>query len=253
MTHDASKHAPKTAEPPPEPLAPLPGVDEFMSVAVHDLRNPIAVVRASAQMASRQLRQGNTDAVENRLQAIVQQTDRLSEMLERFLDAARVGTGALPFRRDSADFALVVRDAVDRARRLLGTVAERPIQVEVPASLTGFWDAVRLERAVHALVENAYVYGAADEPVLLRAAASDGALRLTVSGGGPGPREGEESEFFRPFFRGRAAAEAGHAGSGLGLFTARGIARAHGGDVRWAGPGAPDTFEMTLPLEPPPA
>ncbi len=55
-------------------------VEEFMAVAAHDLRNPIAVVRASAQMAQRQMARGDGDAARGRLSAIVEQTDRLTEI-----------------------------------------------------------------------------------------------------------------------------------------------------------------------------
>ena len=51
--------------------------EEFMSTAAHDLRNPIAVVRASAQMAQRQVARGDADGAQTRLRTIVEQTDRL--------------------------------------------------------------------------------------------------------------------------------------------------------------------------------
>ena len=73
----------------------------------------------------------------------------------------------------------------------------------------------------------------------------DDRVHLTVSGGGPGPDSDEALHLFERFYRGRSAAEAGQAGSGLGLFTARGIARMHGGEVRRLDG---DTFEMELPL-----
>ena len=53
--------------------------EEFMSVAAHDLRNPIAVVRASAQMAQRQINRGDTPGALSRLKGIIDQTDRLTE------------------------------------------------------------------------------------------------------------------------------------------------------------------------------
>ena len=68
---------------------------------------------------------------------------------------------------------------------------------------------------------------------------------MSVSGGGAGPDEDERQHLFERFFRGRSAANAGVAGSGLGLFTARGIARVHGGDVRYV---SGDLFEIELPL-----
>ena len=70
-------------------------------------------------------------------------------------------------------------------------------------------------------------------------------VRLTVSGGGRGPYDEEVAHLFERFYRGRSAAEAGQAGSGLGLFTARGLARLHGGDVRQVDG---DRFEIELPL-----
>jgi signal transduction histidine kinase len=68
---------------------------------------------------------------------------------------------------------------------------------------------------------------------------------MTVSGGGRGPDADEVGHLFERFYRGPSAAESGQAGSGLGLFTARGIARAHGGDVRRVDG---DTFELEIPL-----
>src|SRR5438309_3638548 len=83
----------------PEPEAAE--TEEFMSVAAHDLRNPIAVVRASAQMAQRQIARGDSAGAQGRLAAIVEQTDRLTDMLETFLDAARIGSGHLPMRPEN--------------------------------------------------------------------------------------------------------------------------------------------------------
>src|SRR5262249_12580386 len=81
--------------------------EEFMSVAAHDLRNPIAVVRASAQMAQRQIGRGDANGAQTRLKSIVDQTDRLTEILESFLDAARIGAGNLPLRTEQVDLRAV--------------------------------------------------------------------------------------------------------------------------------------------------
>src|SRR5215467_9151688 len=94
-------------------------LEEFMSVAAHDLRNPIAVVRASAQMAQRQIARGDRDAANGRLQAIVEQTDRLTEMLETFLDAARISDGRLALRPERVVLREAVELAIERARGLV--------------------------------------------------------------------------------------------------------------------------------------
>jgi len=216
-----------------------------MSTAAHDLRNPIAVVRASAQMAQRQVARGDTDGGQTRLRTIVEQTDRLTEMLECFLDAARVEAGNVPLRAERVDLRTLVELAVTRAVALLPDQAERPIELDIPDGCVGSWDHARLTRAIRALVSNALMYGDRSRPVSLFAERQGDRVRLVVSGGGPGPDAEEAKHLFERFYRGRSAAESGHSGSGLGLFTARGIARLHGGDVRRLDG---DRFEIELPL-----
>jgi signal transduction histidine kinase len=219
--------------------------EEFMSVAVHDLRNPIAVVRASAQMAQRQIRRGDADGAYSRLRSVVEQTDRLSEMLETFLDASRIQAGRLVLRTERVDLREIVDLAFDQASALTSEPTTRPLDARVPDSLVGIWDRARVIRAVRALLSNALYFGERTSPVLAEATRSEKHVLLLVSGRGRGPDGEEAKHLFERFYRGRTAAESGQSGSGLGLYTARGIARAHGGDVRYVGG---DRFEMELPL-----
>ncbi len=221
------------------------GLEEFMSVAAHDLRNPIAVVRASAQIAQRHITRGDVASAQTRLKAIVDQTDRLTETLEAFLDAARVTTGRLPLRRERVDLLELVVSAAGRARALVGERSERRVEYGVPSGCVGTWDAAAIERAIRALVVNAMLYGDQAAPVRIEAVQAGRYVRLTISGGGPGPDADERMHLFEPFYRGRSAANAGVSGSGLGLFTARGIARSHAGDVRRIDG---DRFQIELPL-----
>jgi signal transduction histidine kinase len=216
-----------------------------MSVAAHDLRNPIAVVRASAQMAQRQMARGDFEAARGRLSAIVEQTDRLTEMIEMFLDAARIEANHLPMRPERADLREIVDGALLRTRVIVGEPAGRPIEMSIPEGCIGAWDRARVERAIRALLANAMLFGDPEAPVRLDATRQDRRVRLAISGGGAGPDEEETRHLFERFFRGQSAANAGVAGSGLGLFAARGIAQRHGGDVRYV---SGDTFEIELPL-----
>jgi signal transduction histidine kinase len=223
-------------------------MDQFMAVVAHDLRNPVSVVRASAQMALRQIERGDREAARQRLRAILEQADRLSNLLEAFLDAAQVAVQRVPLRLERVNLAAIVQAAVERVRATTGEHTGRPLEVELTDNCVGHWDRVRVGRAVGALVENAFLYGDSSAPVRVRMARVGPRACLTVSGGGPGPAAEEHSGLFRLFFRGRLAADVGHPGSGLGLFTARGITRAHGGDVRLAPGGPADAFELELPL-----
>jgi signal transduction histidine kinase len=219
--------------------------EEFMSVAAHDLRNPIAVMRASAQMAQRQMQRGDLDMARSRLNAIVEQTDRLTEMIETFLDAARIDAGRLRLVPEQVDLTEIVQDALARARMAALESANREVILDLPQPCVGSWDRVRTVRAVRALVANALIYGDQLAPVRITAARANNAVRLSISGGGHGPDAEEMEHLFERFYRGPSASEAGQAGSGLGLFIARGIARRQGGEVRRL---HGDTFELELPL-----
>ena len=216
-----------------------------MSVAAHDLRNPIAVIRASAQMAQRQVGRGDTDGAQMRLKSIVEQTDRLTEMLEGFLDAARIGAGSLPLRPEHLDLRTVLGLAWDKARALTSEQVARDIEIDIPDGCIGNWDRTRIVRAMRALLSNAVLYGDASTPVRVEVTRKKHRAHVVVGGGGHGPDAEEVEHLFERFYRGPTAAEAGQSGSGLGLFTARGIARLHDGDVRHLGG---DRFEMELPL-----
>jgi signal transduction histidine kinase len=220
-------------------------IEEFMSVAAHDLRNPIAVVRASAQMAQRQINRGDVEGAHSRLKAIVEQTDRVTEMLETLLDASRIGARRLPLHREQLDLHDVVLAAAERARLLVGEHADREIEFVVPDGCIGAWDRPRIVRAIRALIANALMYGDPAAAVRLEGRRNGSRVHVSVSGGGLGPDNDEVKHLFERFYRGPSAAEAGQSGSGLGLFTARGIARMHGGDVRRI---EGDRFEIELPL-----
>jgi signal transduction histidine kinase len=169
-------------------------------------------------------------------------------MLEMFLDAARISAGRLPLRSEQVDLCEVVETAMDRARPMVGEPGDRVLECNVPAaSYVGAWDKSKIVRAVRALVSNALMYGDPAAPVRVEAQRRSNRVCMTVDGGGKGPEPEERTHLFERFYRGPSAAEAGQSGSGLGLFTARGIARSHGGDVRYL---EADCFEIELPLTP---
>jgi K+-sensing histidine kinase KdpD len=196
----------------------------FISKAAHDLRNPIAVVRASAQMAQRQIARGDVDSAQHRLKTIVQQTDRLTEMLETFVDAARIAAGTIQLRPERLDLREVVEAATARTLALVGDQVQRSIELELPEGCTGRWDRARTIRALCALFSVALLNGDPAAPVRVEGSRSSDRVTLNVSGGG---------------------SSAATSGWGPELLTARGVVRLQGGDIRRVGR---DALELELPL-----
>src|SRR5262249_22696407 len=132
------------------------------------------------------------------------------------------------------------------ARQQTTTTAHRLV-LDAPARLEGVWDAGRLAQVLGNLVSNAIKYTPGGE-VRVRLVASADAALCQVSDRGPGIDPARAGLLFAPYVR---LDEAG-AGTGLGLFIARGIVVAHGGRL-WveSARGRGSTFCLTLPLVPP--
>src|SRR5205823_11433806 len=140
-----------------------------------------------------------------------------TDMLETFLDAARIGAGRLPLRMDRVDLREIVDEAIQRVRalRLGGEHGDRDLKCEITEGCVGLWDRARITRAVRALLANALLYGDPAQPIHIAARRVGNRVHMTVSGGGPGPDQDEIGHLFERFYRGRSAAEDGQAGSGL--------------------------------------
>jgi signal transduction histidine kinase len=198
-------------------------------------------------MGLRQADRGDHAAVATRLATIVTQADRVAEMLEAFVEASRIGTGRLALQREPGDLTRIVRVAAEKARQRAGAAAARPLELDLPEACPGVWDLQRMTSAVRALVHNAYLYGDPAAPVRVKGGRDSHTGRIAVCGGGSGPSPDEERRLFEPFFQGTVAQESSETGSGLGLYNARGVVRAHGGDICLVQGGEPDTFELIVP------
>ena len=194
----------------------------FVADASHELRTPVAVIKAELEGA---LRAGGHDPpVREALVAAVEECDNLAQLAEDLLVVARTGSGALPLRREplSAEAVLdgVRRRFADRARE-----RGREIVVDAPPDLQLYADDLRLRQALGNLVDNALRHG--DGEVSLSASAADGGIALDVQDGGPGFAPDITGRAFERFARSDDAR--GREGTGLGLAIVRTIAEAHGG------------------------
>jgi PAS domain S-box-containing protein len=205
---------------------------DYVALIAHDLRSPLTAVQGQAQaLQRRSQRKGNSDSADVvSLAAIVANTRRMSAMIEDLLESSQLESGALLLRRTSIDLSRLAAEVVAQ----LPTVEERRrIRVLAPAPGPRVSaDAMRIERALMNLLQNALKYSPADAPVELdvRQAADEGVV--DVIDHGTGIPVDELPGLFQRFSRvGRGGADPG--GFGLGLYIARLIVEAHGGRV-WA-------------------
>jgi signal transduction histidine kinase len=217
----------------------------FVADAGHELRTPLAILRAELELAARpgRSRQALVDAI-NEAGA---ETDRLIRLAEDLLLLARADNHQ-PFLRQQQ---LSVPDLLHAAARgAMTRAAEREVTVDVhaPASLDVAADPDRLRQAVDNMLDNATRHSPHGGVVELRARVPrPGMLTIQVEDRGPGFPVDFLPHAFDRFHRAGDDRSRDNGGSGLGLSIVRAIVRAHGGEVvatNRSGGGATVTIEL---------
>jgi len=222
--------------------------DELLSIASHDLRTPVTVMKAQAQLMRRTLEQGQVDPnpLCDRVDLMVEQADRLTRMLSVLLDLSRVEAGRLDLNLEPVDLSILIR-RVAMSVQALST--NHVIQVNTPPSVEGIWDAARLEQVVQNLLTNAVKYSPDGGRVQVTVQADEAQVLVLVRDEGLGIPPEDLPYLFERFYR--VAGTRKLEGSGLGLYICHGIVGSHGGRL-WAtseGPGHGSTFAFCLPRD----
>jgi signal transduction histidine kinase len=196
----------------------------FVADAGHELRTPLATLRAELELALRQPRP--SEELVAALRSAAEEVERLVRLAEDLLVLAREGESGPPLRRTRVDVTELLQTVAARFRR-----GDRSIDVAAPAGLVLDADRARLERALGNLVDNALRYGRG--AVRLQADAGEGEVVFRVRDEGPGFPPEFAARAFERFSRADEARTGG--GAGLGLAIVAAVARAHGGRVSAAG------------------
>jgi two-component system phosphate regulon sensor histidine kinase PhoR len=221
---------------------------DFVATVSHELRTPLASIHGAAvTLASRGVDLG--PVVHKRLLTIVvDQSERLAELVEQILLAAQLDSGGL--RLDSEGF-----DAADLARKVISSTRPR-IPATVKVSLAAPLDAPAValgdrERARHVLgnlLDNAIKYSPDGGRIDVIVSPLENRLRFTVRDEGLGIPPAEQDRIFEKFYRLDAAMTRGVGGSGLGLYICRELVTRMGGRI-WVSsqPGHGSSFSFELP------
>ncbi|MCL6549852.1 MAG: HAMP domain-containing histidine kinase [Acidothermus cellulolyticus] len=212
---------------------------QFFADAAHELRSPVAAIRAQIEAAA--VQPATVAAIPPTL---FPEITRLGTLVDGLLLLARLDSRP-PMRVRQVDLDDVLRDEVQIVRTLstrrIDTSAVAPVRIE--------GDEYLLRRAIRNLLENAVRYAQRSIVVSLGYLTAD-ECRLTVADDGPGIPEGERSRIFERFTRLDEARDRDTGGAGLGLAIVAEIVHAHRGRV-WVEDNAPGArFVVTLPVRP---
>lgn len=219
---------------------------DFLRLAAHELRGPLTVVLGYLSLlkagSAKELELAGIDAL-GLMQSKLMELERLAQQM---LDVARLDDGHIELEMRNVDLRTVVQSAV---RDAVAAGADHRLTFEVPDSeLLVKGNEQRLLTIVSNLLSNALKYSPDGGPVECVVEAEDESARVVVRDYGIGIAPGVAERLFLPFERLKQKGAAGIAGTGLGLYLCRELARSHGGDIT-AQPSVPNgsTFILELP------
>lgn len=204
-------------------------MEQFIGVLGHDLRNPLQAIRGSAQLVLR--RQDLDDALRRTVARMSGAADRMGRMITDLLDYTRTRLGGgIPLTAGEVCLPGLAREILEELE-----VANpgRAIELRASDEGRGQWDRDRIAQVIQNLVSNALQYGPKDEPILVTVRDEPEHVVFSVHNDGEPISADVMSRLFEPFRRGERPASEGTRsdGLGLGLYIARQIVAAHGGDI----------------------
>lgn len=224
--------------------------DEFMSMVAHELRTPLNTLFLEAQLRKMQLDRGNLGAFdEEHLRKMVardgRQIQSMIRLIDDMLDVSRVRSGRLSIRPSKMDLTALLERVVDDLEPQ-ASAQGYSVALQAQAHVFGCWDEFRIEQVVVNLLNNALRYGRKKPIEVMLTCHAEQAV-ITVRDYGVGISGADQRRIFDAFERGLDNEVPG--GLGLGLYIAKQLIDAHGGEITVSsslGEGA--LFSISLPL-----
>lgn len=219
--------------------------ERFAAMIAHELRSPLTPIINYAQLIARPNQK--RESIERGSQIIVSQAWRLARLAKDLLDVSRLSSGQFTLKCAPCDITKIIKEIIEQARPVAPL---HMFELELPAEpLAGHWDRDRLLQAVGNVVENAIKYSDDETTITVKAWQSDDLARVSVHNAGASIPRAQIDLLFRPFSRLQTSML--QDGTGLGLFIARSIVQAHGGELRLEElpEGQGTTFSFDLPLQ----
>lgn len=221
--------------------------ETFLSMLGHELQTPLSIIKGYANTLSRSDSHWNEETVQQGLQVIEEESDRLSKIVNRLLLASRISTGTSPLRKEPIQLPSIANKV---ARRLQAVTSahtfEFDFQSDFPSVLA---DPELIEEVLTNLVENAIKYSPEGGKIRLSGSLAGKMVRVSVSDEGVGIPAEELPHIFERFHRLKNSSAQATKGIGLGLYICKSIIEAHGGTIEASSqPGKGSLFTFSLPL-----
>lgn len=214
---------------------------QFVSNASHELKTPIAIIKSYAQIIQRQGKD-NPEVIEESVEAIDFETNRMTQLIQQMLTLATLDRGA-GLTYETVDLVNLARQAI----RSFSSTFDRKILFETNQDVVEVSvDLDKMNQVIYILLDNARKYS--DEMIEFELVADEDRVTLSITDHGEGIDLVDQEKLFDRFFRVDKGRSRETGGSGLGLSIAKAIVLAHGGDLLLNSKvGEGSTFSIMIP------
>jgi PAS domain S-box-containing protein len=212
----------------------------FIGFVSHEFRSPLASIKAYAQLLQRLINAGKHEQLEEYLQSIDNQTDKLVKLINNWLDATRVRAGILRMNLKEVDYPKLLEQVVEDFK----LTVDRKITLKNAGSRRLYLDPDRISQVIINLLSNAVNNSEKGKEIVVEVKYTKTDIFTYVKDEGSGIAKSQQSEIFKLFkksARGR--------GMGMGLYIANAIIKAHKGSLSVKSKlGKGSVFYFKLPI-----
>ncbi len=223
--------------------------NEFMATVSHELRTPLSAIKGYVDLILDGDAGPINDVQREFLDIVQRNADRLTNLVNDFLDISKIESGRIQLRKEPLDLATVAQHVVDTFQPQAES-KHIELSLTCPDEMTiVFGDISRLTQALMNLANNAIKYTPEGGSVSISIGRRDGTAFVSVSDTGVGISEKDQRRLFSKFFRANNAATRQENGTGLGLTIAKAVAELHDGTLSISSrENEGSTFTISLPV-----
>jgi signal transduction histidine kinase len=220
----------------------------FMSTVSHEFKSPLTSIRQMTEMLVRD-RVPSLERKQKYYSTILQQSERLSHLIDNILDFTKMEEGHKGFCFEKADIIPAVRDIVELFREVMANKGFQ-INLAIPEVLPHVVvDREAVELVVYNLIDNACKYSGESKVIDIQLFQADRNIIISVRDYGIGIRKEDQEKIFSRFYRAGEELTQSVKGSGIGLAIVKQIVDAHKGEITVdSTPGNGSIFSVKLPL-----
>ena len=222
--------------------------DEFISVASHELKTPVTVLKTQAEILKMGIGKNasldlSNEEIDEILESCNKNMDNISRLIDDMRDVTKIETGNLKLYKEKVDLEILVKRVLKNFKLSNGL----DVTLVSENKVIGRWDPFRIEQVVVNLVSNAMKYGDQKHSPEVYLNGDSNKAYLSVKDFGGGLTEDQKVKIFEKFSE--VSRIKGVKGLGLGLYITKKIVEAHKGVIRVESQvGKGSTFKVELPL-----